>query len=99
MGFLASLWWRYTPDAIALLFGCFMSFVKIRHVIGRKILRWWGIPYLAAAFMIISTLQRGDARKNISRILLESSPMNFLGYVSYPTCEVNHIISLVFNFL
>lgn len=79
--------WRFTPDIICVLCGLLMTTDGPN---GRRIANmstWWGVPCIVIAFMVVSTLQRGNARNNLSRLFLESQPMNLLGYISYPTCR------------
>ena len=38
---------------------------------------------LCLLFLIVSFLQNGDAKHNISRKVLESFPLRFMGYISY----------------
>ena len=82
-----SLVWRFSPDLIAILCGLLMS---TDGPYGHRVAglnTFWGVPCIVVAFMVISTLQRGVARRNLSRMFLESPPMNLLGYISYPTCK------------
>ena len=82
-----SLLWRFSPDLIAILCGLLMS---TDGPYGHRVAglnTFWGVPCIVVAFMVISTLQRGVARKNLSRMILESPPLNLLGYISYPTCK------------
>ena len=69
---------------------------------GARVITWLGVPFIILAFLVVVTLQRGDARKNLSRVFLESAPMNLLGYVSYPMCtslfQVFYDNSLMVNY-
>jgi ATP/ADP translocase len=65
-----------------------------------RVFTWLIAPFIVMAFLVVVTLQRGDAKKNLSRYFLESYFMNFLGYVSYPICKLLHLlvdILLIFN--
>jgi hypothetical protein len=86
------LFWRFFPDMVA------VSFVILQTNLGNlntndlklvdknigDFLCWVGMQTTALGFVVVSVLQRGDDRINLSRLLLESWPMNFIGYISYP---------------
>ena len=82
-----SLIWRFSPDIIAILCALLMTTDgPYGHRIG-NLSTFWGVPSIVVAFMVVSSLQRGNSRNNLSRLFLESPPMNLLGYISYPTCN------------
>ena len=76
--------WRFSPDMLAILCGFLMSTLGgLENFKGKYYLQWLVVPYVLLAFMIISLLQDTEASNNLSRKFLESSVMNFLGYISY----------------
>ena len=69
---------------IAILCGFLMSTLGgLKNFKGQYYLQWLVVPYVLLAFIIISLLQDPEASRNLSRLFLESSVMNFLGYISY----------------
>lgn len=53
-------------------------------------LRWAGIQWLLITFTVVSMVQIGPQRRNISRLVLETPFLNVLGYVSYPMCKLKN---------
>lgn len=81
------IFWRFSPDIIAILCGLLMSTDGPYGHRVANLSTWWGVPGIVVAFIVVCSLQRGDSRKNLSRLFLQSPPMNLLGYISYPTCN------------
>lgn len=79
--------WRFLPDGIAIFCGLIMSTDGPGTYDQARIITWLGVPYIIMAFLVVVSLQRGEARMNLSRLFLESPPMNLLGYISYPMCK------------
>jgi hypothetical protein len=80
----AALTWRFVPDMLSITCGFLMSTVGgLSSFKGKYFLQWLVVPYLLTAYAVIALLQQGAARRNLSRAFLESSLMNYLGYISY----------------
>lgn len=90
-----ALFWRFSPDLLAVLCGFAMNTDGGGSKLFARVLTWLIVPFIILAFIVVVSLQRGDERKNLSRYFLESWPMNLLGYVSYPICTpVSYYIPL-----
>ena len=77
---------RFLPDGIAILCGLVMSTDGYGSYNNARLVTWVGVPYIILTFIVVVSLQRGNDRNNLSRLFLESPPMNLLGYVSFPMC-------------
>ena len=60
-------------------------------------LRWAGIQWLLITFTVVSMVQIGPQRRNISRLVLETPFLNVLGYVSYPMCKFKNATMVLRN--
>ena len=79
--------WRHLPDAIIVL-SIILLFVDFPWSYQTaRMITWIVMPQLMILFLIVVTLQRGAAKVNFSRWILESSLLNFIGYLSYPICK------------
>jgi hypothetical protein len=89
--------WRFLPDAIFVGAACatmqvgwlFSVYYQPRPDEGlgtspEYVIWFIGLPLAGAIFVFISCLQRGPARRNLSRYFLESPLMENIGYCSYP---------------
>ncbi len=45
------------------------------------------MPFFVLLFIILAMLQKADNELNLSVVILESWPLHFLGYCSYPLCK------------
>ena len=95
----AKLVWRHFPDLIAALagMGCTIVFTwsdcpstfggdaikDTSKCVSRMFWAWWGLTALCLLFLVVSMLQRGGDRRNLSRYACESTPLTVLGYISY----------------
>jgi hypothetical protein len=99
------LCWQFLPDGIAIFCGLIMSTDGPYGAQAARVSTWWGVPCIIIAFIVVSTLQRGSARHNLSRIFLESPFLNLLGYISYPMCKYlyfvkgHSFISLMYTYI
>lgn len=88
--------WRFFPDITSVGIGFLMSTLggldndNIKYVIQFIIL-----PSSFLILIVSSMLQKGSARHNLSRLVLESAPLTSLGYASYAIYLFQRI---VFNF-
>lgn len=84
---LANVVWRFLPDAI---FGISLMFLfvdfKWSHQRAR-VITWIVMPLLVIIFLVVATLQRGAAKLNLTRLIFETSFLNFIGNLSYPLCK------------
>ena len=75
---------RFLPDMIVVLCVVFTQDISpFKDQPSETILRYIILPFLMLCFTGISMLQTGSNKLNLSRLILESWPMNLLGYCSY----------------
>lgn len=76
--------WRFSPDVVAASVGlCMSPFNSLRTRSAYLFFRFLGVPLLFSLFIYLSTMQRGEARKNISRFFCESPLLRFMGFCSF----------------
>jgi hypothetical protein len=76
--------WRFLPDLCSIGIGFLMSTIGALDREGVKFITWFiTIPTAFLILIIVSMLQKGSARYNLSRFFLESHPLTTLGYTSY----------------
>jgi len=76
--------WRHTPDILTI--GCALLETTVGHLDkapGMIYIGYVFIHWLVLAYIIVSMLQVGSARFNMSRYFLETPVLNMLGYCSY----------------
>ena len=83
--------WRWLPDLLAVAFGLCLVPWQVSTTTTTDIstdlfilLPRLIVPMIFIMFLLVSMLQEGNDRKNISRIILESNVFMSLGYCSYP---------------
>jgi len=76
---------RFFPDVLTVI--CAILFCPIggldQHP-NNMTLYYYGVPIVIITFLVVSFLQQGTSRLNLSRWGLESRGIRFLGYISYP---------------
>ena len=76
--------WRLLPDLTSIGIGFLMSTLGNLDREDVKFITWFiTIPTAFLILIIVSMLQKGSARYNLSRFFLESAPLTTLGYTSY----------------
>jgi hypothetical protein len=76
--------WRFFPDLCAVGIGFLMSTLGDLNNENIKFVLWFVIvPSAYMLLILVSMLQRGSARCNLSRLFLECTPIRTLGYASY----------------
>jgi peptidoglycan/LPS O-acetylase OafA/YrhL len=80
--------WRHLPDLLAVANALLMSPVGLMRVPKNSNPMLYTVcPTLLLVFLAVVLLQKGADRMHFSRYFLESAPLNFLGYISYPLCK------------
>ena len=84
LGFESSLVWRFLPDCLFVVCGVIIAAVgRLSESTISSIFHWIIMPIISSAFIVVSLLQRGESRYNISRVLLETPFMNAVGKASF----------------
>ena len=87
-----SIIWRFLPDALLVLcfFVMFQGFEGIESSPAYEAAFTYLVStYTVMSFILVSLLQLGRARSNLSRFILESPFLNVIGKASYPICKHN----------
>jgi hypothetical protein len=85
--------WTHLPDALVIIIGIFLS--KTGHLNEGDLSLYVTLTLLPLAFLImyiVSVLQTGRHRLNISRLFFTSWPLTFLGYVAFPVYLFQRIL-------
>ena len=75
--------WQFLPDAIGALYGYLMFGIYNNNLIFIQYFINAVLPFILLIFLTVSFIQKGNYRKNISRFIVESPLLSFLGYISY----------------
>lgn len=85
----SSLLWRFLPDLLFLL-SIYLLIIGFQgkedeEFLGSALL-YIVSPYVTTTYILVSMLQMGRARFNLSRVFFESPLMNIIGNAAYPLC-------------
>jgi hypothetical protein len=74
--------WRFFPDALSIAIGLLMAPFQATWA-WQGWMVYVGMPALYMALIFVMMLQKGSARYNWARLVLESRPVTTMGYGSY----------------
>ena len=76
--------WRHTPDVLAVAASLLTTPVGHLDTVKEiNLVAFVGLHWIVLALIIVSFLQVGSARFNLTRYFLETPVLNILGYCSY----------------
>ena len=82
--FESSILWRFLPDGLFVINGIVLSAIgKLQNKSTAPPFRWIVVQFTSSLFIVVSLLQRGESRNNISRFLLETPFLNVVGKSSF----------------